>query len=388
MLVTVVPAALALALAAVSGAQANRPAASAGRPVALAALWAPPAGATRRARRRPPAPAGRAAPTPNGKSTEALEQEVFGGEATPQVRRAPARPKHDSSRDNDNDNDGDGDGDGDGDARADGEGDDDPDGGGARGDRHALGSLAPVVAPHLVAFSLGTSLIGRSFSFDGPQQPDSGFREGLVAAVESFPLLAARRWFARLGVGASFGTEVGSAGMTQPDGGTLSYPVTERRWALDVRYALPFGPRFLLVPRFGYGHSSYDLGRRAQPAPSTCTATSTLVCVPDVEVAHLTIGADARFAITPALAISLGAAFLPAFGVGRGMGQLAVESPASARGFSADLAVTWQILDWLALRAALPVERYGYQFDRRPLSYTSASETYYGLVAGAVVFAR
>jgi len=40
------------------------------------------------------------------------------------------------------------------------------------------------------------------------------------------------------------------------------------------------------------------------------------------------------------------------------------------------------------LRAALPVIHYGYAFSHRPLAYTSASETYYGVVVGATVFTR
>ena len=341
--------------------------------VATAPLWAPPGGgssgtsAPRRARKRPPVPAEHPAPRPRGNSTEALEAQVFGDEPTPQVRKAPTR-----AQSSDEDQDGDED-----------EDDDRP----ARG---AAMVLPPVIAPHLIALGLGTSLMGRSFSFDAPLQPESSFpRGGLVAALESYPLLRARGWFARLGVGAAFGTEIGTSGVAQPDGATLSYPVSERRWELDLRYAVPLGQRFLLVPRFGYGRSSYDLDRRGQqPAPSACAANSTQVCIPDVGVSHLALGFDARFAATSRLGLSLAAAFLPAFGVGRGMGQLGAESAASARGFSGELAVSWQLLDWLALRAALPMVSYSYQFSGRALSYTSASETYYGVTAGAVVFAR
>ena len=153
-----------------------------------------------------------------------------------------------------------------------------------------------------------------------------------------------------------------------------------------MRYALPLGERFLLVPLVGDGHAGYDLARRTQPAPSTCIATSTQVCLPDVQLSHVTLGLDARFAFTPSLAASLAAAYLPGFGLGRGTGQLGVESDASAQGVSTTLAVSWQLLDWLALRAALPVIHYSYTFSRRPLAYTSASETYYGVVVGATVF--
>ena len=352
------------------------PASSATRPavLAFAPLWQPPEGRLRRGGRRRPLSPSHELPTASNKSTEALEKEVFGAEPSTTIRRAPARNNAAAAADDEAD------------GEADDEDDDQPRG--ARGAK-AIADLPPVIAPHLVTFGLGTSLMGRSFRFDAPLQPDSGFpREGLVAEVESFPLLHASGWYARLGAGASFSTEIGSTGVAQADGGTLSYPVTERRWAFDFRYALPLGQRFLIVPLVGFGRSGYDLGRRAQPAPSTCAVASTQVCVPDVQLSHLTLGFDARLALRPTLALSLGAALLPGFGLGRGMGQLGAESGASALGVSIAAAVSWQLLDWLALRAALPVTRYGYDFSRRPLAYTSASETYYGVVVGATVFVR
>jgi hypothetical protein len=369
--------------------------------LAFAPLWQPPEGARRPRRRRLLPPASSTSPgTTTGtttrdfggtssKSTEALEREVFGSssgtgnsagvraQATPTLRRGPARDRlRGRSRDDDDDQEGDDDG------------DDAPHGGPHLGSDVA--DLPPVIAPHLVSFALGAALMGRSFQFNAPLQPESTSRGGLAAEVESFPLLSRDGWYANLGVGASFASESGSAGIGQADGGTLSYPATQRRWALDVRYAFPFRDRFLVVPMFGYGHSGYDLERRSQPAPSTCAATSTQVCVPDVQVSHLTIGVDARALLTQTLALSLSAAFLPAFGVGRGGGQLGAEAPASARGFSGALAVSWQVMDWLALRASLPLIRYDYSFSggTRQLSYSSASETYYGAILGATVFTR
>ena len=61
-----------------------------------------------------------------------------------------------------------------------------------------------------------------------------------------------------------------------------------------MRYAFAFRDRFRVVPMLGYGRSGYDLERRGQPAPSSCVATTTQVCLPDVQVSHLTIGFDAR----------------------------------------------------------------------------------------------
>jgi hypothetical protein len=327
--------------------------------VAPAPLWQPPEGTA--AKSAPPAatPAPRKHRTPAKrdpaaapKSTDALEAEVFGNEPTPTVRRPPA---DDDDRDETS-----------GSART-----------------RATGNLPAIVAPHVIAFALGTALMSRSFHFDAPLQGDAGApRAGLAAALEAFPLLSLDNVrLGRIGVGASFATEIGNAGIGQPDNGTLIYPFTETRWGFDVRYAIPLGQRFLLLPRLGYGHVSYDLERRNQPAPSLCTTTSTQVCLPDVQFSHLTLGLDARLALTPSVGLSLGLEYLPGFGLGHGAGQLGSESDASVQGMAGTL-------NWLALHASLPITHYSYGFNRRPLAYTSASETYYGLVVGATVFTR
>jgi len=297
-------------------------------------------------------------PAATNKSTAALEAEVFGDEPTPTMRR----PADD--------------------------GRDDETYGGAR--TRATGNLPAVVAPHKIAFALGTSLMSRSFNFNAPLQGDAGApRAGIAAELEAFPLLSFdNRWLARVGVGASFETEIGNAGIGQPDNGTLIYPFTETRWGFDLRYAIPLGERFLVMPRFGYGHVGYDLERRNQPAPSLCVTSSMQVCLPDVQLSHLALGLDARLAIAPSIGLSLGLLYLPGFGLGRGAGQLGSESDASVQGISGTVAASWQLLDWLALRASLPLTHYSYSFSRRPLAYTSASETYYGLVVGATVFTR
>ncbi len=341
--------------------------------VASAPLWQPPEGAPAKSqapaaatpapapapRKHRTTPAKRDPASTANKSTEALEAEVFGADATPTVSRPAAAPGRDEETY-----------------------------GGPRA--RATGNLPAVVAPHTIAFALGTALMSRSFHFNAPLQGDAGApRAGLAAELEAFPLLSLEnRWLARIGVGASLETEVGNAGIGQPDNGTLIYPFTERRWGFDVRYALPLGERFLLMPRLGYGHSGYDLERRGQPAPSLCTTTSTQVCLPDVQLSHLTLGLDARLALAPSVGLSLGLAYLPGFGLGRGVGQLGAESDASVQGIAGTLAASWQLLDWLALHASVPLTHYGYSFNRRPLAYTSASETYYGVVIGATVFTR
>ena len=341
------------------------PATSSHAEIAPAPLWQPPEGATAKtpppaatpAPRKHRAPAKRD-PAAANKSTDALEAEVFGDEPTPTVSRPPADNDRDETY---------------GSART-----------------RATGNLPAVVAPHVIAFALGTELISRSFHFNAPLQGDAGApRAGIAAALEAFPLLSLDNVrLGRIGVGASFATEIGNAGIGQADNGTLIYPFTETRWGFDVRYAIPLAERFLLLPRLGYGHVTYDLERRNQPAPSLCATTSTQVCLPDVQFSHLTLGLDARLALAPSVGLSLGLEYLPGFGLARGAGQLGSESDASVQGMAGTLAANWQLLNWLALRASLPLTHYSYSFSRRPLAYTSASETYYGLVIGATVFAR
>lgn len=323
----------------------------------------PPATATPPPHKHRTAPAKRDPAATANRSTEALEAEVFGADAessTPTVRRPPADDGRDETY------------------------------GGAR--TRATGNLPAVVAPHAIALALGTSLMSRSFQFNSGSslQGDAGApRAGIAAAIESFPFLSLdNRQLGRIGFGASFATEVGNAGIGQPDNGTLIYPFTETRWGFDVRFAIPIAERFLLLPRFGYGHVGYDLERRNQPAPSLCATTSSQVCLPDVQLSHLTLGLDTRLALTPSVGLALALEYLPGFGLGAATGQLGSESNASVEGMAATLTAGWQLLDWLALRASLPLTHYSYMFSRRPLAYTSASETYYGLVVGATVFAR
>ena len=162
------------------------------------------------------------------------------------------------------------------------------------------------------------------------------------------------------------------------------------RWSVDARYAYAAGERWVLVPRVGFGHSGYDVQRKTETTPpSMCTANATSVCLPDVTFSHFVLGAEARVAFTPAFGMWLGAAFLPAFGVGRAPGQLGVENaPASSIGFGGSLGATWQLGEWLALQASIPVSRTNFVIDGPNNAYRSASEMYYGLVVGAVVSAK
>jgi len=172
--------------------------------VAPAPPWQPPEGTAAKSAPPPATPAPRkhrtsakrdsaAAP----KSTDALEAEVFGNETTPTVRRPPADDDREETT---------------GSART-----------------RATGNLPAVVAPHTVAFALGTALMSRTFSFNAPLQGDAGApRAGIAAALEAFPLLSLDNVrIGRIGIGASLETEIGNAGIGQPDNGTLIYPFTE-----------------------------------------------------------------------------------------------------------------------------------------------------------------
>jgi len=242
----------------------------------------------------------------------------------------------------------------------------------------------------MAAVELGASLMGRQFGFNTPLQQEKTFpRPGVVAALELYPLLFMNEWYAHFGFGASYEREFGSAGLTQSDGGTLNYGISEERWSVDVRYAFVLGERFVVAALAGYGRSGYDVQRTNESTtPSQCTGNIQQVCLPDVKLSHATLGVDARVAFTPELGMSLGLAYLPAFGVGRAAGGLGVEAAPSATGFAGELAATWQFSSWLAARVSVPVVRYGYSWSSTAVPYKSASETYYGTVFGLVAWTR
>jgi hypothetical protein len=348
--------------------------------VAATPYWPAPERAKKAKKARPRSDDG----AQSSKSTDKLEDEVFDDGSSKSKSKAKARAKA-----------------GDADDEAEDEGEDDERGGAQvrrrsrplpQDDDETITPSLPVVATHVVSFALGGSLMGRRFQFDTALQQEKTFpRPGAAAALELYPLmLAGSDWFTRFGLGASFEREFGSAGLAQADGGTLEYGITEMRWSVDVRYAYAAGERWVLVPRVGFGHSGYDVQRKTETTPpSMCTATATSVCLPDVTYSHLVLGAEARVAFTPTFGMWLGAAFLPAFGVGTAPGQLGAENaPASSIGFGGSLGATWQLGEWLALQASIPVSRTSFVIDGPNNAYRSASEMYYGLVVGAVVWAK
>ena len=247
-------------------------------------------------------------------------------------------------------------------------------------------SSLPSIVPRLASIGVGASLMGRSFKYNTPLQHESAFpRTGVRVDVEAFPLIRLHKgWFSKFGLGFNFEREVGRAAVAQSNGSTISYPVTQGRWSLDLRFAIPLGSRVVLVPAFGYGLSTFDLGRNVPVNPSGCTNASTEACLADVPAAYLIADMDIRIAFNPSWALSFKAGYLPGMGVGRAMGQLGAESPATLVGYHVELGLAMSVLDWLTLRLDVPYRHLGYTFGGGTVSYTAASEDYYGVVLGLV----
>jgi hypothetical protein len=248
----------------------------------------------------------------------------------------------------------------------------------------------PVVLPRLFAVGLGGSLMGRAFGFDnGTLQKDTNFpRVGVAVGAEVYPMIRMRRgWWRKIGVGIAYGRESGRATSSQTDGGEYSYPVSQSRWSLDVRYVIPIGKRVTLVPALGYGSTSFDIERAMPVSPNTCTTMVTMPCVPDVNAKYMIADFAFRLAATPTLGLSLVAGYYLGLSVQGGDGQLADDAFADVSGFHADIGATFLVNDWLAVQGVVPIRRYGYDFNPGPM-YTIAAETQYGLMLGAVVVTR
>ncbi len=265
------------------------------------------------------------------------------------------------------------------------EGDDDDD------DDAALPSLPPVL-PRLGVITVGASTIGRSFHYDTPLQGDSAAaRLGYAVAFESFPLLRTRPGFhRRLGLGGTFEHQSGTASLVNAaDGTTISYPLTQSRWGLDVRYFFPFGPHLLLVPAFGFGQADADLAARTGTLPSACLAASARPCVADVAPSYLTLDVHARLAVSPVLSFSIIGGYQLGVGVASGLGRISSsEATADMRGFHIDVGARYLIQDWLAVEAQLPFRRHSYSFTPAPnstVAYHDAIDSYYGLIVGVAV---
>jgi hypothetical protein len=250
----------------------------------------------------------------------------------------------------------------------------------------------PAVVPRLISFGLGGSAFGRRFSFNTPLQKESTFpRPGFAASLESYPLIrAGSGWLSTLGIGADLAMEFGSAALQQAGGGpTVSFPVTERRYAFDVRYAVTVGDRVVIVPAIGLGNSTFDLKTNVPIPPSSCSAAmNTQPCIPGVRATYLMAGAHLRIAASDDIALSLSAGYQLGLAVGRGRGQVGSERTPAMSGLQFELGMNWMLKDWLGFRLAIPFIRHSFTFSGGTATYTSASETYFGGTVSALIFTR
>jgi hypothetical protein len=246
----------------------------------------------------------------------------------------------------------------------------------------------PSIAPHMLAFGVGTSFTHRSFTYDAPLQGDNGFRLGYALALESYPLLlTGPGWWRNIGIGFRYANEVyGTAGVRDPDDGSLvSYPVKQMRWGIDLRYAIPLGANVVVIPAVGYGKLTVDLRRPEPLVPSMCTAGISPPCFSDVDSSTLNADVHLRVAFMPVLSMSLTAGVSRGLNISRAPGGIAAEVPAVSNGFHVEPGVMLMLGNWFALQASFPIVRNSYDFAK-PASgnrvYSSATETYFGVVGG------
>jgi hypothetical protein len=249
----------------------------------------------------------------------------------------------------------------------------------------------PVVRPRLVAFEVGPAMIVRTLHYDAALQGESHTRLGYQLALESFPFLNTTPGFLRLiGIGASFEAESGNAGIIQGNGATRSYPVGMYRWGADLRYALPFGPRWVVVPAVGYGRASanlQDLPASMVVTPSACTTSTSYPCFASANPSYVSIDVNVRAAVLPALSVSFAVGYFAGIGVASGVGQISSsEATATVGGYHIDLGGSLLAYgDWLAVTAQIPIRQYNYSFTPTAGSaatYRSATDTNYGFVVG------
>jgi hypothetical protein len=127
--------------------------------------------------------------------------------------------------------------------------------------------------------------------------------------------------------------------------------------------------------------------------PSQCTSTYMLTappisapCLADVRSTYLAAGAALRIALTEGVSLSLGGAYLRGMSIGKAMGQIGAERTPAMAGYQAELGGNVLISSWFGVRAAIPITHYGYTFSGGAATYSSASETYYGLTVSALLF--
>lgn len=253
----------------------------------------------------------------------------------------------------------------------------------------------PVIVPRVISVQVGASAMGRAFAYNTPLQKESTFpRPGIGLTVEAYPMLRMPRgWHRKLGVGFTFAQEFGAAafGPIPIDGGSYSFPVTQRRWSLDVRYVIPAGERFVIVPAVGYGSNTFDLKTLMPTTPTMCGNDPAIMkpCIADVQGSYVMLGAHIRIAATEGLSFSLSGGYLLGLSVGKGAGQIGVESTdTKLSGFQVEPGVNFMLKDWMALRLSVPIVRYSYAFTSAMAVYKSATEMYYGGNLAILMFMR
>jgi hypothetical protein len=252
------------------------------------------------------------------------------------------------------------------------------------------GDTAPVLAPRLVSLSLEATALGRSFRFDTPLQSENSFpRVGATLQLEAYPLLSLTRDFYRLfGLGIMYGREMGQAAVPQVNGSTISFPVVQSQWQVDLRYPLAVAPSFVIMPALGYGASAFDLQRGTPVNPSACPVGTAEACLPNISLASFVAELTLRYALTDAAAVSLVGGYLLGSSVGRAPGNIASEAAATASGYHLALGATYVLTDWLAIVAEGELIHHGYAFSSQAVTYRSATETYYGAGLGLRIFTK
>jgi hypothetical protein len=249
------------------------------------------------------------------------------------------------------------------------------------------------VIPRLVTFDLGPTMMRRGFAYNlATEQGDHGFRFGYQFALESFPMVTQPGgWYRTLGIGAYYEKEYGDATRTMPSGLFSGAAVNHSRWGFDVRYAIPAGEWVIVMPALGYGRLGTDLQRTPPTMPSMCTSATPDPCFGDITAAYLSADLHLRVGVSPRMALSLSGGYLLGLGVSRGADQITAEASASMNGFHVELGASMLIGDYFAVSALVPVRRYSFAFDTAAgsaFTAKSATDMYYGLIAGFTVMTR
>jgi hypothetical protein len=250
----------------------------------------------------------------------------------------------------------------------------------------------PVIRPRLASGFLAAGIANRNFKYNTPLQGDSAYRMGYSFAAELYPLLLTPPGKHRhIGIGFHYGRQSGTAGRyDMATGSTITYPVKQTQWGFDVRIFFAIGPRVVLAPAIGYGRAAVDLGRRTPVMPSACLLTNADPCFADLEAAYVPLDLHVRIAASETLAFSVAGGYLFGLGVKTGEGQIStVEASATVSGFHADISTHLLIKEWFALQATIPVRRYAYKLSplNAAATYSGATDTSWGLMAGAVFLA-